>query len=90
MYVMCRVTSVNRALSSQSGDVASSELCVIQLILNLNLNAARLQQILQGIYSTYIHVYVHIHTCTYCTFYREYSVKGTLVLILVCDGLIRH
>lgn len=43
-----RVTSVNRALSSQGGDGASSELCVIQLILHLNLNAARLQQILQG------------------------------------------
>ena len=47
-FVMCRVTSVNRVLSSQGGDAASSELCVIQLILHLNLNAARLQQILQG------------------------------------------
>ena len=45
-----RVTSVNRVLSSQGGDAASSELCVIQLILHLNLNAARLQQILQGIH----------------------------------------
>ena len=43
-----RVTSVNRVLSSQSTDMASSELCVIQLIPHLNLNAARLQQILQG------------------------------------------
>ena len=46
IYVV-RVTSVNRVLS-QGGDGASSELCVIQLILHLNLNAARLQQILQG------------------------------------------
>ena len=45
---LCRVTSVNRVLGSQGGDAASSELRVIQLILHLNLNAARLQQILQG------------------------------------------
>ena len=41
------MTSVNRVLT-QSGDTSSSEFCVIQLIPHLNLNAARLQQILQG------------------------------------------
>lgn len=46
-----RVTSVNRVLSSQTGDSTSSEFCVIQLIPHLNLNAARLQQILQGDYA---------------------------------------
>lgn len=55
-----RVTSVNRALSSQGSDGASSQLCVIQLISHLNLNAARLQQILQGIYILHCTVYMYI------------------------------
>ena len=46
IIVICRVTSVNRVLAQT--DTSSSEFCVIQLIAHLNLNAARLQQILQG------------------------------------------
>ena len=58
--MLFRVSSVNRVLSSQCGDGASSELCVIQLIPHLNLNAARLQQILQGI--IYMYMYIHVFT----------------------------
>ena len=46
IIVICRVTSVNRVLAQT--DTSSSEFCVIQLISHINLNAARLQQILQG------------------------------------------
>ena len=44
------VTSVNRISfgSVESSTSSTSEACVIQLIPHLNLNAARLQQILQG------------------------------------------
>lgn len=61
-YVLCtclRVTSVNRInlagvgggdTSTGVGGAYSAEQCVIQLIPHLNLNAPRLQQILQGIY----------------------------------------
>ena len=54
-FSLFRVTSVNRLSfgvgdSSTSGSNYNSEQCVIQLIPHLNLNAARLQQILQGMY----------------------------------------
>ena len=52
VVVFSRVTSVNRVTlqSGASSDNSSTDqFCVIGLIQHLNLNAARLQQILQGL-----------------------------------------
>ena len=48
--MLYRVTSVNRisSLGESSSGSYSAEQCVVQLIPHLNLNAPRLQQILQG------------------------------------------
>ena len=78
-FTMYRITSVNRVLSSQGGDGASSELCVIQLILHLNLNAARLQQILQGTY-----MYILYSWCKYF-FYKQYI---DMKLLCRCEPLL--
>ena len=62
-----RVTSVNRisfgSTDSSSVGVYTGEQCVIQLIPHLNLNAPRLQQILQGTCLTIIEFQLE-HYCT--------------------------
>ena len=91
-----RVTSVNRVLSSQSTDMASSELCVIQLIPHLNLNAARLQQILQGeplplnckINSSHIYLWMCIHVeeqCNACDYAGLHLGGGGPVIMCYCN-----
>jgi neurofibromin 1 len=51
--IILRVTSVNRISLSDSSSTYNGEQCVIQLIPHLNLNAPRLQQILQVIVTSF-------------------------------------